>query len=235
MHQQFNIQQLYVLPTLYLCVLYLSEKKTATCATYSINWLVFITEMKSVYCAVRTGSLNKAVCAPYLKTTFRKFLHFSTRSLRSGLQYKINTVLRLISTTTWKRIGYKRPVSVQLQSPSTLTQCQLYGSLIKMNIQPGYCRKDKNCGPCGQLNTSWKNICPVGSVTICCSPGQCLHPVLFQQALWASRNISASTVFKCDVIHHVPRGYGFKFQYWKLNVLGKICMVFLSPSRLTFL
>ena len=25
MHQQFNIQQLFVLPTLYLCVLYLSE------------------------------------------------------------------------------------------------------------------------------------------------------------------------------------------------------------------
>ena len=27
MHQQFNIQQLYVLPTLYLCVVYLSENK----------------------------------------------------------------------------------------------------------------------------------------------------------------------------------------------------------------
>ena len=27
MHQQFNIQQLYVLPTLYFCVLYLSENK----------------------------------------------------------------------------------------------------------------------------------------------------------------------------------------------------------------
>jgi len=40
MHQQFNIQQLYALPTLYLCVLYLS---------------VFITEMKSVYSAVRLG------------------------------------------------------------------------------------------------------------------------------------------------------------------------------------
>ena len=26
-HQQFNIQQLYVLPTLYLCVLYLYENK----------------------------------------------------------------------------------------------------------------------------------------------------------------------------------------------------------------
>jgi len=27
----------------------------------------FITEMKSVHCAVRTGSLNKAVCASFLK------------------------------------------------------------------------------------------------------------------------------------------------------------------------
>ena len=27
MHQQFNIQQLYILPKLYLCVLYLSENK----------------------------------------------------------------------------------------------------------------------------------------------------------------------------------------------------------------
>ena len=27
MHQQFNIQPLYALPTLYLCVLYLSENK----------------------------------------------------------------------------------------------------------------------------------------------------------------------------------------------------------------
>jgi hypothetical protein len=27
MHQQFNIQQMYAVPTLYLCVLYLSDKK----------------------------------------------------------------------------------------------------------------------------------------------------------------------------------------------------------------
>ena len=71
MHQQFNIQQLYVLPTLYLfmCFVFIWEQ-TSTCATYSINWLVFITEMKSVYCAVRTRSLNKAVCASYLKCYF---------------------------------------------------------------------------------------------------------------------------------------------------------------------
>jgi hypothetical protein len=63
MHHQFNIQQLYAIPTLYLCVLYLSENKFATCVTYSINSLVFITEVRSVYSAVRTEFLNKAVCA----------------------------------------------------------------------------------------------------------------------------------------------------------------------------
>ena len=52
--------------TVFMCFVFIWEQ-TSTCATYSTNWLVFITEMKSVYCAVRTGSLNKAVCASYLK------------------------------------------------------------------------------------------------------------------------------------------------------------------------
>jgi len=49
-----------------MCFIFIWEQ-TATYATYSINWLVFITEMKSVYSAVRAGSLNKAVCALSLK------------------------------------------------------------------------------------------------------------------------------------------------------------------------
>jgi len=49
-----------------MCCVFISEQ-TATCATYSINRLVFIIEVKSVYCAVRTGSLNKAFCASSLK------------------------------------------------------------------------------------------------------------------------------------------------------------------------
>ena len=44
------------------CFVRISEQ-TATFALYSINWLAFITVVESVYCAVRTGSLNKAVCA----------------------------------------------------------------------------------------------------------------------------------------------------------------------------
>ena len=42
--------------TVFICFVFISEQ-TATYATYSINWLVFKTEMKSVYCAVRTGAL----------------------------------------------------------------------------------------------------------------------------------------------------------------------------------
>ena len=52
--------------TVFMCLVFISEQ-TATCATYSINRLVFVTEVKSVYSAVRTGSLNKTVCASSLK------------------------------------------------------------------------------------------------------------------------------------------------------------------------
>ena len=41
MHQKFNIQQLYALPTLYLCVLYLSEKKQRLVPHISLtDWLL---------------------------------------------------------------------------------------------------------------------------------------------------------------------------------------------------
>ena len=49
-----------------MCFVFIWEQ-TATCATYSINFFVFVTEMKSVYSAVRTGSLNRAVCALSLR------------------------------------------------------------------------------------------------------------------------------------------------------------------------
>ena len=89
MHQQFNIQQLYVLPTLFTCFVFIWEQ-TATCGTYSIKLLVFITEMKRVYCAVRTGSLNKAVCASYLKVNilmciFPSSYFLTRRNRRSSL------------------------------------------------------------------------------------------------------------------------------------------------------
>ena len=57
MHQQFNIQQLYALPhTVFMCFVFIWEQ-TAICASYSINWLVFMTDKESVYCAVRVECL----------------------------------------------------------------------------------------------------------------------------------------------------------------------------------
>ena len=45
-HQQFNIQQLYVLPTetVFVCFVWIWEQ-TAIISLYNINWLVFITEI----------------------------------------------------------------------------------------------------------------------------------------------------------------------------------------------
>ena len=45
--------------TVFMCFVFIWEQ-TATCATYGINWSVFITETESVYCAVRTGSLKQS-------------------------------------------------------------------------------------------------------------------------------------------------------------------------------
>jgi hypothetical protein len=57
-----------------MCFVFIWEQ-TATCATYSINWLVVITQMKSVYSAVRTLYLNKTVCHSSLNGLMCTFLN----------------------------------------------------------------------------------------------------------------------------------------------------------------
>jgi len=55
----------WLLHCIYLCCM-ISEQ-TVTFALYIINWLVLITEMESVYSAVRTGALYKTDYASFLK------------------------------------------------------------------------------------------------------------------------------------------------------------------------
>ena len=84
-----------------MCFVFIWEQ-TATCATYSINWLVFITEMKSVYCAVRTGSLNTAVCPSSLMLgQLLSWLHSSSISEPN------NFFLRTVSIPSPRYRGYK--------------------------------------------------------------------------------------------------------------------------------
>jgi len=49
-----------------MCFAYISEQ-TAIVSLYSGNLSVFITEADSVYCAVRTGSLNQTAAFSSLK------------------------------------------------------------------------------------------------------------------------------------------------------------------------
>jgi hypothetical protein len=50
-----------------VCVLCIYLRTNCDLCYFHHNWLVFITEMKSVYSAVRPGSVHKAVCASSLK------------------------------------------------------------------------------------------------------------------------------------------------------------------------
>jgi len=62
--------------SVFMCFVWISEQ-TAIISLYSINWLVFITETESVYCAVRTGFIyiNRA-SGHYMYHPFK--IHTST-------------------------------------------------------------------------------------------------------------------------------------------------------------
>jgi hypothetical protein len=53
----FNAKKLYVLLKQCIYVFCIHLRKKEIISVFNINWLVFITQMESVYCAVRTGSL----------------------------------------------------------------------------------------------------------------------------------------------------------------------------------
>jgi hypothetical protein len=57
---RFNIKKFYVVPTLRLCVLYGSQSKQQLLLYKTLKRSVFITEVESVYSAVRAESLYKA-------------------------------------------------------------------------------------------------------------------------------------------------------------------------------
>jgi hypothetical protein len=67
MYHQFNIQQLYILPT--HCIYVFCVDLRTNSDYFPIHSLisVFKTEAESVYCAVRNGSLNQTDAVSYLK------------------------------------------------------------------------------------------------------------------------------------------------------------------------
>ena len=68
MHQQFNIQQLYVLPTLHLCVLYLSENKQRLVPRHLQHKLIgFCNRDEKCLLRGKNWVLNKEICSSSLK------------------------------------------------------------------------------------------------------------------------------------------------------------------------
>jgi len=88
-----------------MCFLFICEQ-TATCATYIINWLVFITEMRIVYSAVRTGSLNKTVCASSLKgcSEYKNWTHSRMKIMSKGrYTLSVNMSDFTVWSHTWRK------------------------------------------------------------------------------------------------------------------------------------
>ena len=103
-----------------MCFVFIWEQ-TATCATYIINWLVFITGMKSIYCAVRTGSLNKAVWASYLKGSIA-IQALSASEMVSGCQ------------ASWEEIITKQTlhsVMICVHCPTCCALCIVWKNIIR--------------------------------------------------------------------------------------------------------
>ena len=65
MHHQFNIQQLYVLPTLYVRALYLSENSDLCHLQHEL--IGFYNRDEKCLLRGMNWSLNKAVCSSHLK------------------------------------------------------------------------------------------------------------------------------------------------------------------------
>jgi len=84
-----------------MCIVWNTEQ-TAIISLYSINWLVCIAEMESVYCAVRTGYLTIIrvnICLWSVKIQIKKKnLTFRTLKVRENVQLS----LCVIKYESWK-------------------------------------------------------------------------------------------------------------------------------------
>ena len=161
-----------------MCFVFIWEQ-TATCASYVINWLVFITEMESVYCAVRNGSLNKAVRASSLKVNLFILIHFPSaiyhrriftmgqcsdlfllwhNSLFSYIEFKA-TVLRLYSSA-----GLLPPLLFSLSFLCFTQRCANF-KLFITNLSPTVGRNFVSWFPFRDASLRGKHLyllCPSG-------------------------------------------------------------------------
>jgi len=80
--------------SVFMCLVWIWEQ-TAIISVYSINWLFFITETESVYCAVRTEYLTKI------------WFHFFCKDLKES-----SLILNTFKTLLLKNLVSKFPINI---------------------------------------------------------------------------------------------------------------------------
>ena len=117
--------------TVFMCFVWISQQ-TAIISLYNINWLVFITETESVYCAVRTECLNVIEAnlganAPHTSSStcccYQKDKRSNPRNLPKAMLFRKSTYVKKDSTGTWRRLKGQHPASLYLQ-PTNRSWCQ---------------------------------------------------------------------------------------------------------------
>jgi hypothetical protein len=122
-----------------MCFVWIS-KQTAIVYMYNIKWLVFITETESVYCAVRTGSLNQTATVSSLKVKNIVLLCCDT------LYYAVTPSIML-----WHPLLCCDTLHYAV-TPSTLTQSDMIS--IKLHVEDLYTNKCNN----PKFRETWLNI-----------------------------------------------------------------------------
>ena len=215
-----------------MCFVFIWEQ-TATCATYSINWLVFITEMKSVYCAVRTGSLTKAVCASYLKGYNRQSssrvqnLHLSNEFCT---EIKSSNIIKTHARTEICSAGKQSLWNLHWLACFMLKQVDRgregFHFAIAKRFQAIWGWEERARTACH--SKALHNLCRTGSLTILLPPPT-LHPPPSLQTM----HLAWDRITEC---HATTSGYINALHTWNMFVLvyteaaNSECHFFLFPN-----
>ena len=118
--------------SVFMCFVWISEQ-TAIISLYSINWLVCITEMECVYCAVRTGYLYNSASCPH--SVFMCFVWISEQTAIISL-YNINWLVFITQTKCVYCAVRTGSFNITLRSAHAVYLCVLCGSKNKQRLFP---------------------------------------------------------------------------------------------------
>ena len=119
-----------------MCFVWIWEQ-TAIISLYNINWLVFITETESVYCAVRTGYLNTTD----VNFNSRGLIHSRTNRIQQAILIHNNSQSCFAHLALkWLRTGPDgRLLLIQDQNFRLYMRCRIYWTAEQCQLMLAGC------------------------------------------------------------------------------------------------